>query len=276
MKRKINLWLATHQTLSTVLFSFLMVGLYFFLDLAVGILWWGNLLIVLAMAFAWCFYVVTRKAALMNGALSYLSEDCDPRPMLELLGDILKYKSSPAVRELDLMNYANYLIMLDGYEEKGRDMLLRLDIDKYYANQPFARLSYYGIISAIEYERADANASLHLKMAEDILKAECERSKRMNITLSEIAKTIEITKAIYEEKDLRRAIELIGERESKTLFEKVGDAHLLGECYIGLGEAEKAREQLKFVLENGNKLSLVSSAKKMLEGLEGGEKTQEM
>ena len=42
---------------------------------------------------------------------------------------------------------------------------------------------------------------------------------------------------------------------------------LRAKVHIGLGEPEKAKEHLTFVIENGNKLNVVTQAKEILSSL---------
>ena len=51
------------------------------------------------------------------------------------------------------------------------------------------------------------------------------------------------------------------------MLENVCASMVYAKAYIGLGETDKAKEKLNFILENGNKLYMVEQAKKMLEGI---------
>ena len=68
-------------------------------------------------------------------------------------------------------------------------------------------------------------------------------------------------------KDYGAVLKALEGFKEKNMLEKICASMVYAKAYIGLGEIEKAKEKLSFIIENGNKLYTVEQAKKMLEGI---------
>jgi len=207
-------------------------------------------------------FVESSSDRLMRTASKALSEGCDPTPLLRETKEQLKYVKHGVANQLVLLNYTVALGYMGEYSGVI-ETLETFDTDKYKFLSPyrgFINMIYYNNMSDAYDELGDfENASLwHKKTMISAKKLGMSNSKEIIL-----AKALENLR----KKEFKAALETLESFKGKTLLDSVCASMVYAKVYIGLGEKEKAKEKLDFIVENGNKLYMVEQAKKMLENI---------
>ena len=208
-----------------------------------------------------CF-VESASDKLLKAAAKALHDNCDPTVLLSETEQQLEYEKRGITNQLVLLNHTVALGYMGEYS-KAFEILSSFDADKYKFISPYR--AYIKMIHSNNMadtcdELGDLeNASMwHEKALAIAKKLGVSGSKEMILARAS--------------EDLRRkeydtALKTLESFKEKNILDRVCASMVYAKAYIGLGEIEKAKEKLSFIVENGNKLYTVEQAKKMLEGI---------
>lgn len=211
---------------------------------------------------AFCF-VESSSDKLLNPASKSLNDDCDPTPLLNETEEQLKYVKNGVTNQLIVLNRTVALGYMGEYS-KVLDILENFNADKYKFISPyrgFVKMIYFNNMSEAFNELGDfEKASI---WHEKTLIA----AKKFGISTS---KEIILAKASenLRKKEYDIALQTLAGFKAKNKLESVCAAMVYAKTYVALGDLEKAKEKLNFIIENGNKLYMVEQAKKMLTDIE--------
>lgn len=82
----------------------------------------------------------------------------------------------------------------------------------------------------------------------------------------QLRKVVEDNRALYYfcRGEYSQTMEVLGQATPENLSERIENAMMYARTYLAMGEAEKAKENLEFVAQNGNKLYIATEAKALL------------
>ncbi len=211
---------------------------------------------------AFCF-VESSSDKLLKNAAKALNNDCDPTILLGETEEQLKYVKSGVTNQLIVLNHAVALSYMGEYE-KVLDILKSFDVDKYKFISPyngFVKMIYCNNMSDALDELGDSeNASLwHEKTMLAAKKNGAANSKE--IILARASEHLR-------KKEYEKALETLESFKSKSKLDSVCAAMVYAKAYTALGDSEKAKEKLNFIIENGNKLYMTEQAGNMLAKIE--------
>lgn len=211
-----------------------------------------------------CFSFVWISAstdALLRKPLKHQNEHCDPYPMLEEMTIQMNYPDSGVAKQLTTINYATALRNIGEYE-KAHVLLSNVNIDKYPGMLPAAKLIYYNNLMDIlallgnEWE-ADIWYNKMMQIYRDM--KENKQKKQFEQMVNSACAQHFFCKQQY---DL--ALRMLDNAKSEYLSQEVDNAMLYARVCLAMGNTEKAKEKLQFVIQNGNRLYCVTEANEML------------
>lgn len=254
-------WIASHPRASKILLIIpITVFCFFALDPSVysfGI----RFLIIFSLLSSALMFVNTMPDKLMRRPLAQLEQNCDPYPFLEELEIQIATPQENFQGQMILINYAMALVHT-GQNEKALEILEGIEIDRYPSASPFAKFIYYNNLcdvmtrlgrypeANIWYERA---CQIYRNLPNNRFKQRLERTVEMN----------EIEN-LYRDEDYAYALRRLAKIPCPTQRSLMDAALLAAKCNLGLGETEKAREKLLYVIDNGNRLHCVTVARELL------------
>ena len=208
-----------------------------------------------------CF-VESASDKLLKDAAKALQQSCDPTVLLSETKEQLKHVKKGVTNQLVLLNHTVALGYTGEYL-KAFEILSGFDTDKHKFTSPYRayiKMAHSNNMADIcdelgDFEGASAwhektlafAKKLGLIGAKEIILARASESLR--------------------KKEFDAALKTLESFKDKNMLEKVCASMIYAKAYIGLGEKEKAKEKLGFIVENGNKLHMVEQAEKMLENV---------
>jgi len=262
--RTIYGWMAKHRWLAIVLGSLLLCGVYTGLCLDTDTPIW--LVILLNLVLIFCTYATVDNAPLylLKNSIAELDHNCNPVPLGLELEKLLTYKNSEVTQQSLLMNYTLALDCIGNYE-KSYEILSSINIDKSAKTLPGNKIVYYNnrMEQCMHLEKYEEACVWYLKASQ--MYADMKKSKHKEI----LKNTVQEAEAVYYfcKKEYEKAAHILDASVPRCLRAKVEDAYLYAKICLALGDEDKAREKLTFVIQNGNKLHYVEEAKKILERL---------
>jgi len=210
-------------------------------------------------------YVNSALNVLMFDAAKSIDEKCDPYPMIEESEFLLKCKLSDFNRQLVSMNYCVALHTI-GEFDKVFAILSDINIDKSASMLPVYKFVYYNNLFSVclkldKHEAADIWYDKMCKIYGDMK----ENKQKRNLLVTMDVATAE---KIFKNGDFVKTIQIINSTVPSNLYMTVTNSLLCAKAYLELGEKEKAAEKLRFVIDSGNKLYVVSEAKELLKKCE--------
>ena len=250
-------------------------GLYYFLAscllLGLAILLFAGK-ISLFVAFLLLFIMPTLILLLINTRsykywmtfMTTLEAGCDPYPLLEET----EYMISKAKKGLPYfqvtLNYSTAL-MATGQYKKALSVLQGLDFTKIPTLPHHNMFVYYNNLrTACAANKQWEQMEIYQSKAE--ASYACIKKQAFKKKLSDPMSHYQISQYIQEKK-YDEAEEALSAFIPKRGREAVMTAMTLTVIHIGRGETEQAKEQLRYIIENGNKLYVVTEARQMLETL---------
>ena len=210
---------------------------------------------------AFCF-VESASEKLLKSAAKALLQSCDPTILLTETEEQLKYIKKGIANQLVLLNHTVALGYIGEYS-KAFEILSDFDTDKYKFISPYR--AYIKMVHS--NNMADVCDELgDFESASIWHEKTLVFAKKLGLTG---AKEIILARASesLRKKEFDVALKTLESFKDKNMLEKVCASMIYAKAYIGLGEKEKAKEKLGFIVENGNKLHMVEQAKKMLENI---------
>ena len=254
---KLNRFVAKHSiavyAVVTVVWLFAMVALQEWIPL---------LLVYLVMFFGiWVIarWVNGRGNALLQKPLQVVLHQCDPYPYLAQRQR--DYSGVPFLKLMQLINESSALNLV-GECRQAYHMLASVDPKILHRVNAYMKAYYYYSLSSLAITVEDqATVELwHSKMLEAISKIRNAKAKRYAAVLERNAAVrIHFVRGEY---DL--ALQVRQTWNETSLYGKVGEAYDYGKIYMAQGELALAKEKMEFVVQNGNRLHLVTVAKEKL------------
>ena len=220
----------------------------------VGILLWSGMLCVLLRC-------VTLRDRYLRKALDAMKNGCDPYPLLQETQEQLTYPGPKSGKQIMAINYALALRERGEYDE-AQNLMESINIDKH-AVVPAVKLVYYN-------NRMDICA-LTGRFAEAVIwyekTAQIFRDLRPGKQKEQLRKAVEANRATWHfcKGEYEQALRVLGQAKPENMNERIENAMMFARTYLAMGEPEKAKKPLRFVVENGNKLYFATEAKEFLE-----------
>lgn len=255
-------WISTHIKL--ILYAYIALSV-----VAILLLSYNN---VLNPIYIWLIFLAVTIAFFVSvNIISYkciqkISSDfestCIPYEYIEFLTKC--YKNNPK-NTVNQMNYAVALLLDKNNIEKARMVMELIQVEKIPFKQTNLKYIYYNNLCIIylelnelaQAEEAYKKALYYYKQIKnEAYKAQCE--SRIASLACELA---------IKKEDIEKALSYLTRVRTDTLLARVSHALALAKIQIMQNEAEKAREQLNFVIEHGQYISEGQEAKELLSKL---------
>ena len=194
-------------------------------------------------------------------AAKKLRDECDPYPLLLETQDQLTYVKNIGRRQLIMMDYASALNGI-GKSDEAYENLCSINLDLNLGATIETRAVYYFGMSnlSLEVGKYEESLSYHTKASQI---AGAIKNKKLKESIFSSLRTVAAEQAIYR-KDYDTAISLLSTVEDKNKITSVSKAFLYGKIAIAQGNTEAAKNNLLFVINNGNKLGCVEQARQIL------------
>lgn len=263
---KLNRWIAYHEIIAAIIISLLCCSVYTFvfcggitsLFVVVG----GNIFVIYLV---WR-YVSYRKYTLINKAFDKLDRECDPYPLYVEVSDLLKLSVRNKNNVQLFLMYKHNALTHMGDFEKAYEALTEVDVSKM-SKKFIASMSilhtYYMFSLCDKMGRESEANHWYEKLIDDYA------AVRDPLTIGRVGRSVENAKLtdMFRRGEYETVLEMMEDSTTPTKLSEIIRAMRYAKCYIGLGDTENAREQLEFVIENGNKLYYVKQAEEMMETL---------
>lgn len=220
-------------------------------------------ILAFVLEFALLSIVNTAPGRLMDRAVRTLQHQCDPYPLLDVTGRLLPLPMTPGMKVLARLNHSAALLETGKYAEalaeleqtdpataRGMNPVTRY----FYANN---RSSALDVLKrpeeAEEWFRTSAELydALPPRLKERTRKVLCFSQAESHLRRGEYEKALELAKSI---RCMNRQ-ELLSQG---TVYVK---------CALGMDQPEIAKQWLRYIIANGNRLHAVAEARSMLEKL---------
>lgn len=257
-------WIAAHPGLSKFLIA-LFVTFFGMVTMHPDIVPFGiRYLVIFLMLFYGYLFVNTIADKLMKQPLEILEQQCDPYPFLEEMELQQSRCKDNFQGQLTRINYAMALVQT-GQNEKAVEVLESINIDRFPSISPFVKFVYYNNLCDVmtRLERfSEANIwyeksrMIYQDLPDNKMKRSMDRTAKMN----------EI-EHLYREGDYQLALRKLSWLPCNTPRSVMDGALLAARCNFALGEYDKAREKLEYVVANANRLASARDASELLEKL---------
>ena len=197
-----------------------------------------------------CFLMLYKKP------LAELNDNCDPYPILELTERVLTYDTPKELRNFYLIYYVSALSAV-GEHQKALGVLNSVKIDEIPLQS--YKVVYYFNFMAILCRLRNYDEAKHL-YPEFIKSLSETKNQKQQQSFAGIAAFAEIIKSVCDE-EYDKALQLLGNYKCENNRDKLSVAMYYAEVYLALNEKEKAKENLEYIIENGNKLYCVTEAR---------------
>ncbi|MBE6626826.1 MAG: tetratricopeptide repeat protein [Ruminococcaceae bacterium] len=266
----IRRWIYRHELLSIILMSTVFCSLYTVLFWGGKELLWFSILGNVFVIFLCCRIVLNQKYVLISRADSIRNHKCDPEPLLEEVNLQLEFFKNTKY-EQRLLNARGAVLNAMGEYEKSYEISLSVLKANLKDNNHTHNVIFYGNVSSSLYKlgRYEEAHEYYSKATEEYEKIKKPEEKYYHKSYIDSFRVTDLmSKGCY-----REALNLIEslDKEESLSAEIVWGALKSARCYIGLGEYDKAREKLEYVIANGNKLYAVTEAKELLGTLNNSE-----
>lgn len=255
-------WVAKHKRTAFVLFSvaFCLVYSLFFYWWSIplwAILLFDGFLLLVNYAF-----VSSCSLKLVQKALQELDNSCDPYPLLEETEKLLSYKNAKTAEQNLLINHC-VALRYTGEYQKVYDTLSAINIDKYAGTLPFVKCVYYNNLMDICL-LLEKNEQAELLYAKTTMLYADIKNKKQRKALEPNALCAKASDC-FRRQDYAQTIQILSEMKPANARMEVGIALLCAEAYLKLGEPERAKAKLLYVIGHGNKLFCVTEARRLLD-----------
>ena len=262
---KIYRWAATHKLLVALIFD--VIAMPVWTHLLLGHTNAGIGLVIVVDSIILCIGALLGDSCLMRltkKPLSDFDDACDPYPLLEETEKLLACNLKGNMEQVTQINRLAALSVLGKYDVVY-DTLMSLNIDKYSGCLPMNKVVYYhNLASACDdlgrHDEASAWRSKMNTIYNDM------PENRMKKSVSTFVLNSRAEELFYSGR-YQEALEMRNSKGNQKLRYQVADAFAIAKIYIKLGDKEKARENLEFVIKNGNKLYVVTEAKELMKEL---------
>lgn len=216
-----------------------------------------------------CSYVMLTVLYACGGrfqkrALAYMMEQCDPYPFLRELQTQLSYGYTPGYEAIMRLNLATALHNT-GATGVALDVIKHIPIEKKGLARAITKALYYNNLATFLGETGDADGADAAYRKFRAL-ADGKAMKVLSKYYPHLSTMAEAGQ-LFRHRDYGAALEKCRSVPLKTPYDQVENALFRARCSIGLGDHAAAREDLRIVIENGNKLAAVDKARELLKEL---------
>lgn len=264
---KQNRWIAQHATL--VYAIGIAVSIVACLMLQVWLPGWLCYILMLAGIFFSSQWAYSRSNVLMRQPLETLRNACDPGPFLEETTRQLRY---PGPANLRLMRRGNYALALThtGKLQESLELLVSIPVETTRGIPVAWKVIHYNNLLTV-CMRLDMHKEAEVAYQKMMEHFAVLKNKKDRQTLSRIVEMKQVAMKLHR-REYAQALSAFTSTAQNRL-EEVAEARILALIYLGLGEQKKAQEKLEFVVQNGNRLSLVAEAQALLANINMEEQT---
>ena len=263
--KSIYRWIANNTGLCRG-FMFLGLGaILFYAATLENVPFTGIYLFVIILWFVMARFISMATSKLMEEPAAICDQQCDPYPLMDTLKQMLERKQNPSQRQMTEINYALGLRLVGEYYQCA-DILEKVNIDRFPGTSPYSKFVYYHNLSDVLFllDR-ETEAKIWQKKSMQIFNDLPENKMKQ-----QFVHTVQLAEAedLYRSGDYDLALGKAAWINCKNTRQLLDTALLAAKCHIALEEPEKAREKLRYIAENGNKLHIVEEARQLLETLE--------
>ena len=257
-------WYVKHRKAAKNLYALGLGVIYFLLVITTWPDTPGFISITLAyLLVAWIisFRVDLAIAKRQDTQVKVLNDLCDPYPLLEELEFQLAYTKPGNFRQLLLTNYSAALSAIGQYD-RMLEILESVNIDQYGGTQPALKAVYYANLACALIEKGSLTAAaVWLGKAEQLLTLIKKPDAKMMVqqTILGSRATIALKREEYDQ-----VIAILENIPAASRRAAVAKAMTSAELAIAMGQPDRARSQLNYVIFNGNRLAVVEKAKTLM------------
>lgn len=260
--KKLNRWVAKHAWLVYILSIVLM----YLLAIVATNGYYGPLIIFVYLAmFAWTFvstrYVFSRGNVLLKKPMEILLQECDPYPFLE---ETQRQKNYPRNRNLKLWHilYEGMALREIGEFSQAHALLAAHGNELVPRTAMVVQAQYYAEMAYLSAKLGDLQGMefWHEKLLDAHSKTKTKRHKQF----TESAVTSHLVMYHYARQEYSQSCQVLQNVPTDAPRSRVAVAMNQAKIHLAMGETELAREKLEFVIQNGNKLYIVTEAKALL------------
>lgn len=254
-------WIVRHKAICLVI---VMISSVIISNLLSGDSLLPYLVLIAAATVAFTF-VILCAGILMKQPTQLLFEKCDPASYIEETALLLDGRLSKTDMAVMLMNHAVGLRYMGEYA-RAYEIMHSIDFKTLERVGFVYKIVFYNNIIAYcillgRYDEADMWNSRLISEYND------QRSERMKKSVSAMYDGAIMYELIREER-YAEALSVCGTLTFKNKLQSLSISIDRARIYRGLGDIEKAREQLNYVIENAHKTSLGTEAARMLESVD--------
>lgn len=259
---KLNRFFAKNYYAVYIVCSILSFVVYVLLWQTVGLL---ALLIACALIYLSAAWLASRSGRLLKNPGQILENQCDPYPYLEEVQRQRDYSGPWTLKYNRTMLEAAALVLV-GQPEQAYQMLTPMQEKVFKSRFTALQLVYSGTMVSVcrALDRVYEVENWQAKYMELLPKLKNKRLKQ--VYTDGLPMALALYHTFRKEHELSQ--QHLQQFTPKSMYDRVHVAVVSAENNIAMGETEKAKEALRFVVENGNKLHVVILARQMLEELE--------
>ncbi|MCH5303684.1 MAG: hypothetical protein J1E41_02365 [Ruminococcus sp.] len=259
--KKINMFVIKHPFITWLLMSSFEIGAlsYFFYLLNLPI--WSYFVVDLLLMLINLVYVNSFYDSLLVDALYEYNYRGNPELLLSTTTELLNERLPRNISQVNVINYCVALREIGKFRE-AYDILLTLNMDKSFV---LNKVVYYNNLCDLchlmdDYDNANKYYSEMMSIYNNISNRHIKKGFSSNVYLSNV-------NDLYRSGNYNEVLLKLNEFKPDNLNQSVDTSLTYGETYIKLGNYDKAKEHLSFVIQKGNKLLNVKLAKCLLSEL---------
>lgn len=257
--KSLQRWMVKHRIAAYVVFDLFFIGFFSVMFWQLGAPWWVIVLFDLFLLFVNHSVVAFSDALLLQEPARLNNENCDPYPMLQEAEWLLSCPLSATARQRVLLLYAGALGNVGAYSQVY-DILSAGDFEKALL-LPTDRAGYVLSLAdvCLQLDKQELAEFWYGKAMQQYAELKEDKTKR-DLYLSMLMIWARLTLKAGEPQAVIDALPPI---TPSSRVAAVGKAMVLARAYRAIGDTDKAREQLRFVIQNGNRLHIVTEARDM-------------
>lgn len=260
---KFAFWVATHRNLCktvTWIFWISMMALYILIDVSI----WIVMLVAFIGIFLFVMTIESAAAAATKKEIEVMNDQCDSYPLLNKTAALLQHKHGASTT---IMLNINYCIALEdiGRSQEAFDRLNQINIDTPEAAYIPWKIAYYSALydACKSLGKMDAAVIWFNKVVQNYNSMKDGKDKNR---LTESIKLMHAEMELFND-NIPQALALLRFVQPSCLRQQVCHSMIYAKIMLKTGQTDEARQALEFVVQNGNTLSYVPTAKQMLETL---------
>ena len=257
-------WVASHHKFARTALGALLGALIAMLILVFDLPYVLAFVLILVCSYLVLVVLYACGGRFQKRAAAQMTGQCDPYPFLHELQTQLSYGYTPGYDASLRLNLATALHNT-GATAVALDVMKRIPIEKKGMARALTKALYYNNLAAFLGETGDASgAEAAYRKFRELADGKAKKVlMKYYPHLSPMAEAGQL----FRQEQYAAALEKCRGVPWTTLYDQVEKALFRARCSIGLGDHDSAREALRFVIENGNKLAAVDKARELLDSL---------